>query len=607
MCGHVEGPFMRPSEREDDLGATASLTAATGNWDQGTGPVAATPPEAESKPPDRSVAGRRQLFAVDGATSAEGELRGLLRRRLWYYSGLSAVAHMLVLVLAPTGLADYAQPRVFGWLGMTLLVLADLAPISVLVWLGLRPNLNLPALRRGEGLVIGMTTLFVAVWQYQALVSRAAGGFEGLGHERSYILGASFCLDLIWVLDMLAYGTLIPNPLGRCARIIGAMGLLHVGVDLLAGATNAGVGRNLFLAVYVSIAAMSITSGIALFGVYRVAALQEEAARARREVRELGQYRLKQKLGSGGMGEVYLAEHRLLKRPCALKLIRPELSANPTNLARFAREVQAMSDLSHPNTVEVYDYGRGDDGTFYYVMEYLPGPTLDRLVRRHGPLPCGRAIYLLRQVCLALREAHGLGMVHRDLKPGNIIVTCQGGLHDVAKLLDFGLVQDLATTTTDGRLTEAGLIMGTPEYLSPEQASGDSALDPRSDIYSLGAVAYFALSGGPVFAGRSVGRLIAAHLTEPPPPLAEARPDIPDDLAAIVHRCLAKARDDRFPDVAALQRALSACACATEWSEDSAADWWRSQVLDADDPDRTPTEEPVDVSGPGATTDHRSP
>jgi serine/threonine-protein kinase len=225
----------------------------------------------------------------------------------------------------------------------------------------------------------------------------------------------------------------------------------------------------------------------------------------------------------------------------------------------------------------VYDYGRAEDGSFYYVMEYLDGPTLEGLVRETGPLPPGRVVYLLRQLCGALAEAHATGLVHRDLKPGNVIVAALGGQRDVAKLLDFGLVQDLSADAAD-RLTRTGTVLGTPAYMSPEQAAGESALDARGDVYSLGAVAFFALSGRPPFQGKTLGQLLAAHRSEPPPVLTDLRPDVPADLAAVVARCLAKDPHDRFQSAADLDRALAQCGCAADWSAERAAEWWQAKT-----------------------------
>jgi serine/threonine-protein kinase len=188
-------------------------------------------------------------------------------------------------------------------------------------------------------------------------------------------------------------------------------------------------------------------------------------------------------------------------------------------------------------------------------------------------------VYLLRQVCGALAEAHAAGLIHRDLKPGNVIVAALGGQRDVAKLLDFGLVQDLSADADD-RLTRAGTVLGTPAYMSPEQASGESVLDARGDLYSLGAVVFFALTGRPPFLGKTLGELLAAHRFEPPPPLTDLRPDVPADLAAVVARCLAKDPTDRFPSAADLDRALGQCRCATDWSAERAAEWWQVNTGD---------------------------
>jgi serine/threonine-protein kinase len=243
--------------------------------------------------------------------------------------------------------------------------------------------------------------------------------------------------------------------------------------------------------------------------------------------------------------------------------------------------VRAVISLSHFNTIRIYDYGRADDGSFYYVMEYLDGPTLESLVGRAGPLPAARAVYLLRQLCGALAEAHAAGMVHRDLKPGNILIAALGGQRDVAKLLDFGLVQDLSATEAGDRLTQAGVVMGTPAYMCPEQAGG-SAVDARGDVYSLGAVAFFALTGRPPFVCATVGEYLTAHLTQPAPDVRSLRPEVPADLATIVAKCLAKAPNARIQSAAELETALAACPCAGGWSATAAAEWWaRENPADA--------------------------
>jgi serine/threonine-protein kinase len=378
---------------------------------------------------------------------------------------------------------------------------------------------------------------------------------------------------------ILAYGVLIPNTRQRSLLVVAALAAVPFAALAAAAVASPGLREiDLTPVLLQSALILMFPSAIAVFAAARAAALQRRAFEAERRAEQIGQYALKRKLGEGGMGEVWLAEHALLKRPCAVKFIRPDLAAHPATAARFAREVHAVTGLTHVNTVRVYDYGRADDGSFYYVMEYLEGPTLEELVRENGPLPPGRVVYLLRQLCGALAEAHAAGLVHRDLKPSNVIVTALGGQRDVAKLLDFGLVQDLSADAAD-RLTQTGTVLGTPAYMSPEQATGESAVDARGDMYSLGAVAFFALTGRTPFQGKTLGQLLAAQRSEPPPALTALRPEVPADLAAVVARCLAKDPSDRFPSAGDLARALGQCECAADWSTECATEWWRQFLL----------------------------
>ena len=296
---------------------------------------------------------------------------------------------------------------------------------------------------------------------------------------------------------------------------------------------------------------------LAMYGAYRIAVSREDASEARR----LGQYVLRDRIGTGGMGDVFRAEHRFLRRPCAVKLIRPDQAGDAATLARFEREVQATAALTHPCTVQIYDYGREEDGTFYYVMEYLDGRPLDAVVADEGPFAPARAVSVLRQLCGALGEAHERGLIHRDIKPGNVLLGTRARRADVAKWLDFGLVVPMRISGTPDapeatRLTIAGTIVGTPEYMSPEQCAGDEHLGVESDIYALGALGYFLLAGRSPFGGRGVIQLLAAHLHETPPLLHEVRPEVPEALSTAIARALAKSPGDRYPSADAFADAL---------------------------------------------------
>ena len=242
------------------------------------------------------------------------------------------------------------------------------------------------------------------------------------------------------------------------------------------------------------------------------------------------------------MGEVHLAEHLLLKHPVAIKLIRPDRAGDPEALSRFEREVRATARLTHWNTVTIYDFGFSDDGTFYYAMEYLPGLTLEQVVQRHGPLSPGRVIHIMRQVCAALREAHGLHLVHRDIKPANIMLCERGGVFDVAKLLDFGLVRGGGPHAET--LVDAHLVVGTPGYMSPEQAQGQEHLTPAADLYAVGATAYLLLTGEPAVAPGPAVQMIVAQAGGQVRPVRLVRPDAPADLEAVNH-AMSGARSER--------------------------------------------------------------
>jgi serine/threonine-protein kinase len=294
------------------------------------------------------------------------------------------------------------------------------------------------------------------------------------------------------------------------------------------------------------------------------------------KVRRLGQYTLETKLGEGGMGVVYRASHAMLRRPTAIKVLRPEIAGEET-LRRFEREVLLTASLSHPSTVAIFDYGRTPQGLFYYAMEYLDGLNLSQLVATDGPQPPARVVHILRQVCGALAEAHAVGLIHRDIKPANIILSERGGMPDVAKVVDFGLVKSFEPTAShaDIEATQANVLVGTPLYMSPEAIRGDTALDGRSDLYALGAVGYFLLTGTPVFPATSHVEVFAHHLhTAPESPSVRSKTHIPEDLERVILRCLAKRPSDRYDNAKALQHAVDRCAEHSPWDADVALQWW---------------------------------
>ena len=266
----------------------------------------------------------------------------------------------------------------------------------------------------------------------------------------------------------------------------------------------------------------------------------------------------------------------MLRRPTAIKLLPPD-RAGESNLQRFEREVQITAELSHPNTVAIYDYGRTPDGLFYYAMEFLDGVNLDQLVRRDGTVPAGRVISILTQVCGALAEAHGRGLLHRDIKPANIILTERGGEFDVAKVVDFGLVKRFEAGGPEVTMSSSIVLAGTPLYMPPEVLTTPDSGDPRSDLYAVGAVAYFLLTGEPVFQAGSVAEAFAHHLhTAPTPPSHRTKRPVPTDLEAVVLRCLSKSVEDRPPDARALRQELKRCTMAPPWKPEDAAAWWQS-------------------------------
>lgn len=291
------------------------------------------------------------------------------------------------------------------------------------------------------------------------------------------------------------------------------------------------------------------------------------------EATELGQYVIEDKIGEGAMGEVYRARHAMMRRPTAVKVIRGNV-VNERTIARFELEVQQTARLTHPNTIAIFDYGRTLEGTFYYAMELLDGEDLQEIVTKTGPLPESRVIHILTQTCAALNEAHSIGLVHRDIKAGNIMLCERGGAFDVVKLMDFGLVRD--TNQQDSSLTALGEVCGTPETISPEAIAGDQ-VGPAADLYALGAVGCYLLTDRPIFDAATALGFIGKHLESPPIPPSARGATVSEDLERLLLACLEKLPEDRPESAAALRHALLALDNAGAWNQEDAARWWKSR------------------------------
>lgn len=318
---------------------------------------------------------------------------------------------------------------------------------------------------------------------------------------------------------------------------------------------------------------------LALIAWFWAAKIRSETGRERR----LGAYILDEKIGEGGSANVYLARHDLLKRPTAVKLLKPT-RATDEMVARFQREAQLASQLTHPNTVEIFDYGIAADGTFYYAMEYLEGTTIGELVDNGGALPVARTVHLLRQVCAALAEAHGKGMVHRDISVSNIMVCRHGGEYDFVKILDYGLVKHVSEPQGEA-ITRTMRIIGTPLYLAPERLRNPADVDNRADIYAVGAVAYFMLAGRDVFDARDELSLTSMVLNDVPPRVSStAAQPVPRELDELIAACLEKRREDRPDSIARVMEVLVTITHDMPWAQRDAEAAWLEREAGAQAP-----------------------
>ncbi len=507
------------------------------------------------------------------------ELRGLLRSRLRLLAPLLGCMLVFYLFCNLSELLDLTVAR-FG-LFLQVVLLAVLTAVGARLYAG--GTLPLRSLRTLELILFGLTATSLAWLQCGSVLEALA-----LGKSDPRLGGALLRLALgsaagRWLLLIAAYGIAIPNTRRRGGVVLGTLVLMPVVLTLTAGLAQPASWPATVRALVPLIVVLSAGGALALFACTRLGPGGEKGDWPREEeglapsspAQLVGPYLLRSHLRSGGMADVYLAEHAVLRRPCALKLIRPEQARDRDVRHRFEREARALAALRHPNAVAIYDCGRADDGRAYYVMEYLAGLSLAELAARDGPLPPARVVHLLLQLCGVVGEAHACGFLHLDIKPGNVIVGRSGAACDVAKLLDFGLARELAAGTLGLSSWGEEPAAGSPQYMAPEQAAGAGPLDPRADVYGLGGVAYFLLTGRPPFDCDGALQLVMAHAYDPVTPPSRLRPEVPDDLEAVVLRCLEKEPAQRFAGANELSRALAECACAGQWDARHAAAAWQ--------------------------------
>jgi serine/threonine-protein kinase len=404
-------------------------------------------------------------------------------------------------------------------------------------------------------------TLVTAMSLYAVLLALNAHGYE-----------SALVLALITVSHVVSHAVIVPGSARRAFLVSTLACLPMVVAAYVIGAAMpaAALAKVPFLPWFCALY-------LGLWGVVTVAIARLTAriiyglAQKLRDATQLGQYTIEEKIGEGGMGIVYRARHALLRRPTAIKLL-PKTRAGEQSLQRFEREVQLTSQLSHPNTIAIYDYGHTPDGVFYYAMEYLDGVTLDELIASDGPQSPERVVHILRQLSGALHEAHGLGLIHRDVKPANIMLCSRGGQQDQVKVLDFGLVKEFKNDQV--KLSGESTLLGTPLYLAPEAITAPDTVDRRADIYALGAVGYELLAGTSVFAGATVVEICIKHLQERPLPLSQRQIAVPAALEQLLLACLSKDPARRPQTAREVEHALGAITDVPAWSEARAEAWW---------------------------------
>jgi len=493
------------------------------------------------------------------APSSGSEARAFLQERLGVLGRVWALLAVAFLVAENMALALVARSWTAPGVDLgSRLVLGTAAVASVQWWVLSRGPRSETALHAVDAVTTTLVALLNACLVFAAFPEELAGS----SHARALLLVALGLVLRAIVVPSSPQRTFLLGLLASCLAVATSVSW-HAGRG--GGPTAEAVHAVWTALACLGAVAISTVASRSIFG------LREQV----REASQLGQYTLLEKIGEGGMGAVYRASHVMLRRPTAVKLLPPG-QAGADRLQRFEREVQMTSRLTHPNTVSIFDYGRTPDGVFYYAMEYLEGLNLEDLTRHDGPQSPGRVVHVLRQVAASLGEAHEIGLIHRDVKPANVILVPQrGGAPDVAKVVDFGLVKDL---DQDSDLSRDDQIAGTPLYLAPEAITAPSRVGARSDLYSLGCVGYYLLTGHPVFEGRNMVEVCGHHLhTRPVPPAARLGQPVPDGLAALLLSCLEKEPSRRPSYAGELLQALDGLSDVPPWTNEQARAWWSAR------------------------------
>jgi tRNA A-37 threonylcarbamoyl transferase component Bud32 len=485
--------------------------------------------------------------------------RQILRHRLCIIACVMAV----LIILSMVRLFTYHSAE-WGY-GVRVAALAiSLGCASVL---HRRRDLTLSQIRIAELLVMGNAGLLAIVIDVRMMLAAAADG-------DLTIISINNWNYFAWTLIIFVYGVFMPNTWQRATAVllpvVAVPSLVTKFTEWLDPRVSTLLEHDLF---GMPIPAPFFAACIAVYAAHLIHGARMSAFQAR----QLAQYHLTRLIGQGGMGQVFEAEHLLLKRSCAIKLIQPERSMDDRALQRFEREVRATAKLTHPHTIEIYDYGQTKEGVFFFAMELLPGMNLRELVKGSGPLPPARAVHFLMEVCEALHEAHTEGLIHRDIKPANIFASQRGGIYDFTKLLDFGVVRE--TKADSQQSITSHKVAGTPDFMSPEQATRPDQIDARSDIYALGAVAYYLLTGRPPFVGDSPMQVMLAQINQVPENPSSFRSGIPSDLESVVMRCLTKNVDQRTASAIQLRDELEKCESAGAWTQQDAATWWNQHPI----------------------------